>query len=229
MSFQPSREAPKARIHVRTVFNECCEPVYDIADIVTLAKCLDGAIVGLDYLRQAGFVHRDISGGNILCYAPERSEDTTAAVKATGIGKIADLEYCRPYEDSEPNEPITGTPYFLPTEYSTQTYQFFPPENDGPAQKFLFNHVPTSLLVADKGFQKTAKSLRASASRWFACVDNAARISMIKGGCHEEWRELREFWAMTGTSPAPFLEQVQTVDIRQSFVSAQRAAEAGTG
>ncbi|KAJ8689515.1 hypothetical protein PTI98_012414 [Pleurotus ostreatus] len=239
ISFQPSREAPKARIHVRTVFKECCEPVYDIEDSVTLAKCLDGAIVGLHYLRQAGFVHRDISGGNILWYAPERSEDTTA-VKAAGIGKIADLEYCRPYEDSKPNEHITGTPYFLPTEYSTQTYQFFPPENDGPAQKvsfnfyhalesliwvyvwFLFNHVPTSLLVADKGFQKAAKSLRASASRWFASVDNMARFDVIKGGCHEEWRELREFWAMTGSFPAPFLEEVRPVVIRQSFASAQR-------
>ncbi|KAF9499246.1 hypothetical protein BDN71DRAFT_1586966 [Pleurotus eryngii] len=261
LPFRPSREVPKARIHVRTVFKECCEPVYGIADMITVAKCIDGAIVGLDYLRQAGFVHRDISGGNILWYAPERSEGTTAEVEATGIGKIADLEYCRPYEDSKPSEPITGTPYFLPTEYSTDTYQFFPFENDAPAQKvsfnfyhdlesliwvyvwFLFNHVPTTPLVAhkgdkeaaksvqdsvptsllaDKGFQKAAKSLQASASRWFAFANDAARIYMIKGGCHEEWRELMELYAMTGTSPAPFLEEVRPVVIRQSFVSAQR-------
>ncbi|KAF4607591.1 hypothetical protein EYR38_001663 [Pleurotus pulmonarius] len=94
-SAKPSREAPKACIHFCTVFKEWCEPVYDIADMVTLAKCLDGAIVGLNDLRQAGFVHRDISGGNILWYPSERSEDTTAEVKAAGIGKIADLEYCQ--------------------------------------------------------------------------------------------------------------------------------------
>ncbi|KAF4566088.1 hypothetical protein EYR40_002096 [Pleurotus pulmonarius] len=70
-------------------------PVYDIADLVTLAKCMDGAIVGLNCLCQAGFVHRGISGGNILWHPSERSEDTTAEVKAAGIGKIADLEYCR--------------------------------------------------------------------------------------------------------------------------------------
>ncbi|KAG9219804.1 hypothetical protein CCMSSC00406_0008181 [Pleurotus cornucopiae] len=220
--FQPSCKAPKARIRVRTVFKECCEPVYDIADIVTLAKCLDGAIVGLDYLRQAGFVHRDISGGNILWYAPERSKDTTAEVKATGIGKIADLEYCRPYEDSKPNEPITGTPYFLPIEYSTNVYRSLPSRYDGLADKvsynfyhdleslvwvyvwFLFNLAPSvtykegqeaarsvqasvpASLLADRGFHKAAKSLQASASRWFASANDIARLDMIKGGCHKE-------------------------------------------
>ncbi len=87
---------------------------------------------------------------------------------------------------------------------------------------FLFNHVPTSLRVANKGFQKAAKSLQASASRWVAFANDAARIDMIKGDCHEQWRELREFWALTGTSPAPFLEEVRPVVIRQSFASAQR-------
>ncbi|KAG9219791.1 hypothetical protein CCMSSC00406_0008168 [Pleurotus cornucopiae] len=199
LPFQPSRKAPKTRIHVRTVFKECCEPVYDITDMVTLARCVDGAIVAWTI--------------------DDKQEDTTAEVKATG--KIADLEYCRPYEDSKPSEPITGTPYFLPTEYSTDTYRFFPFENDAPNQKvsfnfyhdlesliwvyvwFLFNHVPTTPLVAhkgvqdaaksvqasvptsllaDKGFQKAAKSLQASASRWFASANDIARLDMIKGG-----------------------------------------------
>ncbi|KDQ23088.1 hypothetical protein PLEOSDRAFT_1108721 [Pleurotus ostreatus PC15] len=218
MSFQPSREAPKARIHVRTVFKECCEPVYDIADIVTLVKCLDGAIVGLDYLRQAGFVHRDISGGNILWYAPERPEDTTAEVKAAGIGKIADLEYCRPYEDSKPNEPITASELCLcalnqrqivVSGHTKVSFNFY---HDLESLIwvyvwFLFNHVPTSLLVADKGFQKAAKSLRASASRW-GLPRGMARTEGILG---DDW-----------VIPRPLLEEVRPVVIRQSFASAQR-------
>lgn len=79
--------------------------------------------------------------------------------------------------------------------------------------------VPASLL-ADRGFQKAAKSVQASASRWFASANDIARLDMIKGGCHKEWRELMEFYAMTGTSPAPFLEEVRTAVIRQ-YVSAQ--------
>ncbi|KDQ23075.1 hypothetical protein PLEOSDRAFT_1108708 [Pleurotus ostreatus PC15] len=198
ISFQPSREAPKP---ASTSVQSSRSAVNPYTTLQTLSP-----------LRNV------LTAQSLAWTIYDKQEDTTAAVKATGIGKIPDLEYCRPYEDSKPNEPITGTPYFLPTEYSTQTYQFFPPENDGPAQKvsfnfyhdlesliwvyiwFLFNHVPTSLLVADKGLQKAAKSLQASASSWFAS----------------------EFWAMTGTSPGPWLEQVQTVVIRQSFASAQR-------
>lgn len=62
LPFQPSRKAPKTRIHVRTVFKECCEPVYDIADMVTLATCVDGAIVGESSSRRNCFWHHLADG-----------------------------------------------------------------------------------------------------------------------------------------------------------------------
>lgn len=40
--------------------------------------------LGLKYMHMAGFVHRDISGGNCLWY--------------NGQGKISDLEYAKLYE-----------------------------------------------------------------------------------------------------------------------------------
>ncbi|KAF4566094.1 hypothetical protein EYR40_002090 [Pleurotus pulmonarius] len=45
---------PVSRDRISQGSREWCEPVYDIADMVTLAKCLDGAIVGLNCLCQAG-------------------------------------------------------------------------------------------------------------------------------------------------------------------------------
>lgn len=45
----------------------------------------------LKYLRQAGFVHRDVSAGNCLYFAQDN------------LGKISDLEYATRYDDMSIN------------------------------------------------------------------------------------------------------------------------------
>ena len=99
-----------ARMHVRTVFKERCQSVFELTDFRSLFLCLLGCVRGvcasrcmlsriylmsitaLKYLRQAGFVHRDVSAGNCL-YFP-----------GTDSGKLSDLEFAKHYDDIMVNE-----------------------------------------------------------------------------------------------------------------------------
>ena len=99
-----------ARKHVRTVFKECCMNVFELKDFKSFIECLIGCAKGvtiaflfwqlrlimvtaLNYMRIAGYVHRDVSAGNCLFYE--------------GSGKLADLEYSKRYEDVSVSEPKT--------------------------------------------------------------------------------------------------------------------------
>ncbi|TFK22968.1 hypothetical protein FA15DRAFT_564282, partial [Coprinopsis marcescibilis] len=74
------------RIHRRVVFREKCKPFYQIDNFVLALQCLTIYISGLNILREAGYLHRDISFGNCLVFV----QDGEAP-----IPKISDLEYCK--------------------------------------------------------------------------------------------------------------------------------------
>ncbi|KAF4607584.1 hypothetical protein EYR38_001656 [Pleurotus pulmonarius] len=153
----PVSKAPKARIHVHTVFKEWCEPVYDIADMVTLAKCLDGAIVGLNCLCQAGIVHRDISDGNMHTVLPtDRILNRHLPILPSRYDGPADKVSYNFYHDLES---------------LVWVYVWF-----------LFDHVPIVPPVTHKGGQEAAKSVQASvpaslpANQGFQKLLNLARL-----------------------------------------------------
>ncbi|KAF9034216.1 hypothetical protein BDZ89DRAFT_530956 [Hymenopellis radicata] len=80
--------AHKARVHRRVIFRERCkrlDALFDYGDY-TLAICQ--LLEGLNFLRLAGYVHRDISPGNVLFV---KNEDGVLQIK------ISDLEYARSY------------------------------------------------------------------------------------------------------------------------------------
>ncbi|KAJ4472440.1 hypothetical protein C8J55DRAFT_491120 [Lentinula edodes] len=88
------------RKHVRSVVNEEC----------------------LDLFRIAGFIHRDLSGGNTLFFE--------------GRGIISDLEYAKRYNEVSSHDPKTSTPDFMAAEYQANFFFFLPSRTDATAELF---------------------------------------------------------------------------------------------
>ncbi|KAG6915560.1 hypothetical protein DXG01_010965 [Tephrocybe rancida] len=122
--------------HVRTVYAEVCYSMYELSDYKTVFLALKDIVTGLNYLRMAGFVHRDISAGNCLWSLKEDQQR----------GKISDLEYARRYDELVGHaNPRTGTPPFMAVEYQQQEHLFYPPMN-----ATVFHKVFEDLLMGRK-------------------------------------------------------------------------------
>ncbi|KAF8875550.1 hypothetical protein CPB85DRAFT_1345532 [Mucidula mucida] len=109
----PQVAVHKARVHRRVIFREHCkrlDALFDYGDY-TLAICQ--LLEGLNFLRLAGYVHRDISPGNVLFVKNEKG--------ALPI-KISDLEYARSYGAESSN----GTPGYMAVEYQLLGHLFLP-------------------------------------------------------------------------------------------------------
>ncbi|KAF9020602.1 hypothetical protein BDZ89DRAFT_1072116 [Hymenopellis radicata] len=101
------------RTHRRIVFAEECQTLYVVDNYGDLALGLAQLVYGLDYMRLAGFIHRDISPGNCLLF-----------MKGRHI-KISDLEYARRYDSQcQSTLPLTGTPGFMAVEYQALRHHF---------------------------------------------------------------------------------------------------------
>ncbi|KAJ4471285.1 hypothetical protein C8J55DRAFT_521295 [Lentinula edodes] len=88
------------RKHVRSVVNEEC----------------------LDLFRIAGFIHRDLSGGNTLFFE--------------GRGIISDMEYSKRYDEVSSHDPKTGAPDFMAAEYQANCFFFLPSPTDTTEELF---------------------------------------------------------------------------------------------
>jgi hypothetical protein len=111
----PHRLGLHRRAHRRVVFDEVCQTIYEITNLYDLAQCLRDIVKGqsaasftritsdhtavLNYFRIAGYVHRDVSGGNCL-WSP-----------STSCGKISDLEFSKRYDQSHEHDPINVSQY----------------------------------------------------------------------------------------------------------------------
>ncbi|KAG5637018.1 hypothetical protein DXG03_004563, partial [Asterophora parasitica] len=126
---RPARQL-LARQHIRTVFEEVCETVYEVRDFETLLLMLKHIVRALNYLRLAGYVHRDVSCGNCLWDIDGKQ------------GKISDLEYARKFDELSGHDPRTGTPSFMAAEYQDREHYFAP------------------VAKASQGFDKFSATLR---------------------------------------------------------------------
>ncbi|KAJ8483038.1 hypothetical protein ONZ45_g14744 [Pleurotus djamor] len=97
------------RQHYRVVFKELCTTVGDLKTMGEVASVLEHAVIALRVMFCAGWVHRDISSGNVLAFNP--------AGTMPWQGKVSDLEYARRYPPEATYQaaadPKTGTPYFM--------------------------------------------------------------------------------------------------------------------
>lgn len=97
-----------AKVHYRVVFTEVGKTLQEVDSLLTVFDCLGDVVEGLKYFHQCGWVHRDISVGNVLLVGQE--------------GKITDVEYAKRVSDNKTHGVRTGTPYFMAVEVAAGRY-----------------------------------------------------------------------------------------------------------
>ncbi|KAK7060865.1 hypothetical protein VNI00_000598 [Paramarasmius palmivorus] len=112
------------KVHCRLVMKDGGDTLEQVTDLPTLLRCLRQAVKALQYMYSAGYVHRDISTGNILFRQDENGQI---------VARLCDLEYAK--EVSQPAADAhqdfkTGTPHFIAVEVEQGDYEFWP---DPPA------------------------------------------------------------------------------------------------
>ncbi|KAL5496161.1 hypothetical protein ACEPAH_3078 [Sanghuangporus vaninii] len=104
------------RKHYRIVFEEVAESlraVQNMADAFTVLSDSTKDRVALKFIHGAGWVHRDLSVGNLYLYE--------------GRGLIGDLEYAKQKNYDAEHELLTGTPHFMAVEAAVRYYSHLPP------------------------------------------------------------------------------------------------------
>ncbi|KAK7453197.1 hypothetical protein VKT23_011878 [Stygiomarasmius scandens] len=118
--------------HCRLIYNECCKPVHELRNAQTITSVMIDCVTGIQLLYLAGYVHRDISTGNVY-YDP-----------AAQRGKLSDFEYAKRVDRIRPEDispdPKTGTPAFMATEVKTGSYLLWQYTGDHTELKPSFRH-----------------------------------------------------------------------------------------
>ncbi|KAH9474514.1 hypothetical protein JR316_0012975 [Psilocybe cubensis] len=105
----------------RVVFKEICLPIGSLPTLGDAMDVLQDIHIALQLMYCAGWVHRDISDGNILACKKQGSQSQSSTIWQA---KLMDLEYARPFQrpDEAAADPKTGTPFFMPIEILKQEY-----------------------------------------------------------------------------------------------------------
>ncbi|KAF5316066.1 hypothetical protein D9619_006118 [Psilocybe cf. subviscida] len=111
----------------RFVYEEVCSRLWDLPTVGDLMDVLRQALDALQVIWCAGWVHRDISNGNILAFPVVDGNGTKLKVK------LSDLEFAQPQgHRTNSSDPRTGTPYFMPFEILDGVYLFQDLRRDDP-------------------------------------------------------------------------------------------------
>ncbi|KAG9000437.1 hypothetical protein FRB90_011824, partial [Tulasnella sp. 427] len=109
----PRRYHPKRQY--RVVFKQVCTALHDVKQLGDVFIALEDCVMALQLMFVAGWIHRDISTGNL--YA---RKDNNNRVR----GVLSDLEYAKPFDPQATSgalDPKTGTAYFMAVEILKQT------------------------------------------------------------------------------------------------------------
>ncbi|KAF5332119.1 hypothetical protein D9611_008111 [Ephemerocybe angulata] len=109
-----STRTESSKNRVITVFGEVCTALGDLPTLGEATDILNQSVVALQLMMLAGWVHHDISPGNILAF--RKKEDVPWRVK------LADLEYARRCSNDSNDRliPPIGTAPFMPCEIRAQ-------------------------------------------------------------------------------------------------------------
>ncbi|KAG2009008.1 other/FunK1 protein kinase [Coprinopsis cinerea AmutBmut pab1-1] len=125
---------PRSKRRCIFIYEHVCTALNNISTLGEAVDILKQTLIPLRLMFLAGWVHRDISPGNILVYREERGSPWTV--------KLSDLEHARRFPDPETpvEDRVTGTPYFIAYEvldaqallpskavsYEDLSYEFLP-------------------------------------------------------------------------------------------------------
>ncbi|KAJ7135383.1 hypothetical protein C8R43DRAFT_615682 [Mycena crocata] len=113
-STPPTGIPHQPRKHYRIVFKEVGVSVYDLRTLSEVMCALADATRALRFLHELGFVHRDVSPGNILL--------------VDGMGKLSDLESIQPFRgpsvSPQLSESYVGTTNFTAGEAAAARYSY---------------------------------------------------------------------------------------------------------
>jgi len=136
------------RAHRRLVYEEKCIALYDVDNLKVVFDLASQFVFALDLFRQAGYLHRDISGGNCLAFPDDSTRTGYAA-------KLADLESCKPYHAAADalHDPVSATLDFIAAEAGLEDFRFLPGASDKPENK------PKKFSSMDAWVKKNANKL----------------------------------------------------------------------
>ncbi|KAJ3830886.1 hypothetical protein F5878DRAFT_521849, partial [Lentinula raphanica] len=100
------------RYHYRIVFEQCATTIYNERSLGNTLHALIEVVRALRILHRVGWIHRDISGGNIYWFADEE------------IGLLGDFEYATHLKEPRRHNVRTGTPFFMAAETLANSYLF---------------------------------------------------------------------------------------------------------
>ncbi|KAG2008901.1 other/FunK1 protein kinase [Coprinopsis cinerea AmutBmut pab1-1] len=130
------------RCQCRFLYETVCTPLHDIPTLGEAIDILKQALIALRLMFCAGWIHRDISGGNILAYR----ETNTSKWQV----KLSDLEYAKrfPSEGTASMIPKTGTPKFMACEVLLPCTPFLPKKSGKGRSKKNAKHKEPAKPVA---------------------------------------------------------------------------------
>ncbi|KAJ3753782.1 hypothetical protein EV360DRAFT_87460 [Lentinula raphanica] len=108
------------RYHYRIVFEQCATTIYDERNLGNVLKALLEVTKALWIIYKAGWVHRDISGGNVYWFAKAQ------------MGLLGDFEYAVQRSEKRHHDVRTGTPFFMAAETMRNEYLFAVRKQDPP-------------------------------------------------------------------------------------------------
>ncbi|KAL1748948.1 hypothetical protein HDZ31DRAFT_28594 [Schizophyllum fasciatum] len=110
------------RKHCRTLYAHVCIDLYKIDEPAIFFFALDQTVFVLSWFRRIGWMHRDISPGNVMLFC--LSTDTRKPLRERYLMKLADLEYCKEYTRISRHDPITGTADYMAVEAQDRSHIF---------------------------------------------------------------------------------------------------------
>ncbi|KAG8976508.1 hypothetical protein FRB90_009164, partial [Tulasnella sp. 427] len=100
----------------RVVYQEVCQALHDVKRLQDVVTVLEDCSFALQLMYLAGWVHRDISSGNVYLHTFVGEDNNQ---QSRGI--FAELEYAKAFKETKSSlDPKTGTAYFMAVEIQRQ-------------------------------------------------------------------------------------------------------------